>query len=81
MTDVRTLREVVRGCEARLGELTLDNHEPPRDPWGPGWEAWWHVRKARSALRSADKVMAKADDPRLPVLAPLKRLVSRRSAK
>lgn len=76
-SPIRDAREVVRDCEARLAELQLDDHVPARDLWGPGWEPWYYVTRARSALRLADKELAKADDPRLSVLTPLKRLVRR----
>jgi hypothetical protein len=36
------------------------------------WEGDWYVRKARLALRQAERSLAAGDDPRLSVLKPLR---------
>lgn len=62
---IRDARTVIRELEDRLRIV----HLSPAIALGPA--ARWYVRKARLALRQAERKLAEADDPRLDALKPL----------
>ena len=63
---VRDGRHAIRDAEAQVERI----HMSPAAALC--WSADWYLRKARLALRQAERAMADADDPRLPPLEKLR---------
>lgn len=79
---VREMREKVRAASALLDEVAdclPEFTEANLDWWSVGPEAGYRMREARQRVRMLEQELAVADDPRLPHLPKLKRLVNRRT--
>lgn len=64
MSDIRTIRAAREAIVAAERELERIEMSPAAILAGFGPE--WYLHKARTALRQAERSLAKADDPRLP---------------
>lgn len=65
---IREARDAIHELEAALGRVQMSPAMALTRTRIPDW----YLRKARLALRQADRQLAPADDPRLPVLKPLR---------
>lgn len=77
----REFRERLHAVRAELDSLQAEAEAARREDrlFGPPFAVGCHLYRARVAVTSADKEVAKAEDPRSPSgLAPLKRIVRRR---
>lgn len=78
MSEARTIREArdqIREVEAATERV----HMAPATALS--WSAGWYLRKARLALRQAERAFAKAEDPRAEKLEPLSPHLGRRRSR